>query len=93
MCGMPTLPGKSLAQAHYDRVIAAFPGATAAEKAKAYDDWLTNRLIERVKQVEALRIEREADAARVDALTAMYASLPPSAEEPRLPSAPAAARS
>lgn len=79
---MPDLPTKTLSQAHYDRVVAAFPGATAAEKAAAYDDWLTNRLIERVEIVELRRLEQEAQDAKNMALVALKDSLPPKRTEP-----------
>lgn len=52
---MPTLPTPDLPQDQFDRVVAAFPGATDEEKAAAYEDWLINRLIERVGSVEGMR--------------------------------------
>lgn len=68
---MPDLPLISLSQAHYDRVVAAFPGETPAEKAQAYRDWTINRLIDQVGYVEGHR-----------AVEAVKASLPPRPTEP-----------
>lgn len=79
---MPDLPGKKLSQAHFDRVVAAFPGNTAAQKAEAYDVWLTNRLVERVQMVEARRIRAEMDVATTAALELVTNSLPPLQPEP-----------
>jgi hypothetical protein len=66
-------------------VVAAFPGATLAEKANAYKDWLTNRLIERVQMVESRRIDEAANAQKVIQLAALAQSLPPMAVEPEIP--------
>ena len=82
---MPTLPTFTVSQAHFDRLVAAFPGATAAEKAAAYQSWLTNRLIERVRLVESRKIDAAANDAKVAALAALDASLPPTVTEPGLP--------
>jgi hypothetical protein len=71
---MPDLPTLTLAQEHYDRVVAAFPGANLAEKAAAYRVWLTNRLIDRVSLVESQR-----------ALNEVEASLPPRQRDPEVP--------
>lgn len=86
---MPLLPNLGdIPQEQFDRIVAAFPGATGAEKAAAYRRWLTNRLIERVRQSEMARIEAAADAARTNAITSMEQalaqSLPAKAEEPPL---------
>jgi len=70
---MPDLPTLTLPQDQFDRVVAAFPGATTADKAAAYKDWLTNRLIERVGNVEAQR-----------AVEAIMASLPARRPEPTM---------
>jgi len=68
---MPDLPTLTLPQDQFDRVVAAFPGATNADKAAAYKDWLTNRVIERVGFVEAQK-----------ATQAVWATLPPRRPEP-----------
>jgi hypothetical protein len=70
---MPDLPTLTLPQDQFDRVVAAFPGATNAEKVANYKNWLTNRVIERVGNVEASK-----------AVQAVKASLPPLAPEPPL---------
>ena len=82
---MPNLPTKSLSQEHYDRVVASFPGATAAEKATAYDNWLTNRLIERVQMVETSKLEAQATTLKDAAFAALMATLPDKAPEPGMP--------
>jgi len=69
---MPDLPGLTgLTQAQFDRVVAAFPGATAAEKTASYKAWLTNRVINQVVEVETQR-----------AVAGIKASLPPMQPEP-----------
>lgn len=78
---MPDLPGKTVSQAHYDLIVASYPGKTAAEKLAAYDAWLTNRLIERVEA----RLLGQIAAHRDAEIAAMRASLPPRADEPALP--------
>lgn len=82
---MPDLPALTLSQAHFDRVVAAFPGATLAEKATAYKAWLTNQLIDRVALVEARRVQQAHAAAVQTEMVAVYASLPPKVpfEEPQ----------
>ena len=82
---MPDLPTLTVSQAHFDRLVAAFPGTTGAEKAAAYKAWLTNRLIERVRAVESKRIDEEANAMKIAELEALDASLPAPAPEPGLP--------
>ena len=57
---MPDLPTISPTQAQFDRIVAAFPGATNAEKVAAYKSWLTNRLIDHVLHVES---QKASDAA------------------------------
>lgn len=74
---MPTLPAINVPQAQYDRIVAAFPGTTAAEKTTAYQDWLINNLIDRVEQVEARVIDETANADKATRLAALRASLPP----------------
>lgn len=83
---MPLLPNLGdIPEAQFNRIVAAFPGATMADKAAAYRRWLTNRLIERVEQAEFRRIDR-ATMARRDAIREEWATtLPPSQEEPELP--------
>lgn len=73
---MPDLPTVTLSQAHFDRVVAVFPGTTLAEKADAYKAWLINHLIDRVATVEARKIQQShANAAQTE-MAAVYASLP-----------------
>lgn len=73
---MPDLPSLTLSQAHYDRVVAAFPGATTADKAAAYKAWLTGNLIDYAATAEARRIDEAANAAKAAKLAALAASLP-----------------
>ena len=69
---MPLLPNLGdIPQAQFDRIVAAFPGTTAAEKTASYQAWLTNRIIEQVEAVEADKARR-----------AIRASLPPRVPEP-----------
>ena len=74
---MPDLPTLTVSQANFDRLVAAFPGATLAEKAVAYKAWLTNGLIDFAQAVEARRIDEEANTAKAQQLAALAASLPP----------------
>lgn len=82
---MPDLPTLTVSQAHFDRLVASFPGATMAQKAAAYKAWLTNRLIERVMAVESHRIDIQMNEDKIAALEALDASLPDKVEEPGLP--------
>jgi hypothetical protein len=82
---MPDLPTLTLSQAHYDRVVAAFPGATAAQKAEAYNTWLVNRLIERVESVEIQRIQAEAGRQIDAAIAQLKTSLPAKTQDPPFP--------
>lgn len=84
---MPDLPTISVSQAHFDRLVAAFPGATAAQKVEAYRAWLTNGLIDHVQQVEMQTLEAELNETRQQRQDALRASLPPRLPFP--PSAPA----
>lgn len=74
---MPDLPTVTLAQAHYDRVVQTFAGATQAEKAAAYNAWVINRLIDRVEAQEKRRAE-----------VLVAASLPARPAEPPMPALP-----
>ena len=74
---MPTLPTLDVSQAHFDRIVAAFPGATLAEKAAAYQAWLTNSLIAEVERLEHQRIQATATAQVIAAMQAVTDSLPP----------------
>lgn len=74
---MPTLPGKELSQAHFDRVVAAFDGDTPAEKAASYDAWLTNNLIDHVERVETERLQQQYARQLSVELDELRASLPP----------------
>ena len=67
---MPDLPAPSLSQAHYDRVVAAFPGDTPAQKAAAYKAWLTGNLIDFVHTTEARRLDEAANTAKAAELAA-----------------------
>lgn len=82
---MPDLPTLTVSQAHFDRLVAAFPGSDSASKAAAYRAWLTNRLIERVQAVEAAKIDTQAAAQKSQALAALEASLPPRVDEAPMP--------
>lgn len=73
---MPDLPVITLSQAHYDRVVAAFPGATLAAKAAAYKAWLTGHLIDFVALTEARVIDEAANADKAAKVAALAASLP-----------------
>lgn len=69
---MPDLPVITLSQAHYDRVVAAFPGATLAAKAAAYKAWLTGHLIDFVALTEARALlDRDTDKALIGAQRAL----------------------
>lgn len=85
---MPTLPTLTVSQAHFDRLVNAFPGTTLAEKDAAYKAWLTNLLIDYVmnKELQTLEIafQTQRRAAEVDLLEqrrlkelSVIASLPP----------------
>lgn len=74
---MPDLPLITLSQAHYDRVVAAFPGADLAKKAAAYQAWTINNLIEFVANTEGTRLEQQFAAQKDAAFTAFLATLPP----------------
>lgn len=77
---MPTLPALDLSQEHFDRVVAAFPGATLAEKADAYRRWSYNNLIDFVLARETAVIEedirQQAESARRARVQAVLDSLP-----------------
>lgn len=74
---MPTLPTLDVSQAHFDRLVAAFPGETLADKAAAYRAWLTNALIDHVEAVEAERLMWQQQEQLQTALQQLRASLPP----------------
>lgn len=73
---MPDLPTLTLSQEHYDRVVAAFPGATGASKATAYNNWLTNQLIDFVRSSEQKKIEDKFAIDKQTQMAAVDASLP-----------------
>lgn len=73
---MPNLPALDVPQAQYDRLVAAFPGTTPAEKAAAYRAWLTNRLIDYVLAREAVGVEVELQAIREARVKQIRDSLP-----------------
>ena len=88
---MPDLPTITVSQAHFDRLVAAFPGATLAEKSRAYKDWLTNRLIDKVLESEAANVEIALQQERVRRQAEIVASLPPRPEPtPQPPPTPPA---
>lgn len=79
---MPDLPTVTLTQSQFDRVVAAFPGKTLAEKASAYKAWLVMHLIDYVKTTELAGFEADLRTqldAKVDELEA---SLPPRPQFP-----------
>lgn len=78
---MPDLPTLTLSQAHFDRVVAAFPGTDLATKGTAYRAWLTNRLIERVETVEVQRLQEQHATTLAAAMTALANSLPSRVDE------------
>ena len=79
---MPTLPGLTVTQAQYDRIVAAFPGSTLAKKAVAYNEWLTNALIDYVRAAEIAAVNNEMNTLRAARLAAVEASLPPRPNTP-----------
>jgi len=87
MVVMPTLPALDVSQAHYDRIVAAFPGATLAEKATNYQNWLVNSLIDEVERLERQKIEATFAAQMTTQLQALAASLPPRTAYPPRPPA------
>jgi hypothetical protein len=78
---MPDLPLISMSQAHYDRVVAAFPGVGAA-KAQAYVDWSINNLISYVEQVEYDKIDKEYQTQANTKRQQIRDSLPPRRQWP-----------
>jgi len=74
---MPVLPTLTVSQAHYDRIVAAFPGVDLPAKGLAYNAWLTNNLIDFVEQVEMVALSDRFVLERVAAMAALAASLPP----------------
>lgn len=79
---MPDLPALTLSQAHFNRVVAAFPGSTAAQKTAAYRAWLVGHLIDYVHATEARAIDEVHNTAKAAALADLAASLP---ERPTFP--------
>jgi hypothetical protein len=73
---MPDLPPLTLSQAHYDRVVAAFPGSTLAEKANNYKAWLTGQLIDYVFTIEMTAMRRSLDIQAQTKAAEIQASLP-----------------
>ena len=74
---MPTLPTLEVSQAHFDRIVAAFPGATLAEKAANYQKWLTNSLIDEVERLEREKITASFAIQMTSAIQELVESLPP----------------
>lgn len=79
---MPDLPPLTLSQAHFDRVVAAFPGVDLTAKSTAYKAWLTGQLIDFVGGVEAQKLEAKFAAEKEAALVTLAASLPPRPQFP-----------
>lgn len=79
---MPDLPALTLSQAHFDRVVAAFPGTTLTDKASAYKAWLTGQVIDFVGAVEGQKLEQKFAADKQAAMDALAASLPPRPQFP-----------
>lgn len=93
---MPALPALTVSQAHYDRIVTAFPGDTLGEKAASYQAWNINALIDEVSRLEGERLvvvndERRAElmallngaeAQRETSLAALRASLPAKVKYP-----------
>lgn len=86
---MPDLPALTLSQAHYDRVVATFPGATPTAKAAAYKAWLTGHLLDHATTTEARRIDEAANTAKAAELATLAAALPPRPASGAPPPAPA----
>jgi uncharacterized protein (DUF1499 family) len=80
---MPTLPTLSPTQTQFDRIVAAFPGSTLADKQANYLAWLTNNLIDFVRDVESAAVDQEINTLRAQRLAAVDASLPPRLPFPR----------
>lgn len=83
---MPALPAVNLPAEHYDRVVAAFPGETQAEKAESYRAWLTGHLIDFVEQREAEQVDLDYATERQRRLNELRESLPqrPAFPPPRI---------
>lgn len=73
---MPLLPTINVSQAHFDRLVAAFPGATLEEKSTAYKAWLINGLIDEVLKVEGAKYASEVQAENNRRRNELIASLP-----------------
>lgn len=73
---MPDLPPLTLSQAHFDRVVAAFPGTTLAEKSANYKAWLTGQLIDYVFGVEMRVLRAQAEIQTQQKIADLKASLP-----------------
>lgn len=55
MPDLPTITG--IPQAQFDRIVSSFPGATPADKAQNYRNWLINRVLDQVERVEMHRAQ------------------------------------
>jgi hypothetical protein len=74
---MPNLPSINIDnQDHYDRIVAAFPGETQADKAAFYRRWSKNNLIDFVIQRELAGIEDEVVALRTQRVQEIQSTLP-----------------
>lgn len=74
---MPDLPSPgTVTQAQQDRILAAFPGATNAEKLVEYKALLQRTLRGYVLQKEAEKIDVDNNKAKQEALDAAEAALP-----------------
>lgn len=74
---MPNLPIVNLSQAHFDRVVAAFPGDTGEEKTLSYQHWLVNNLIDFVEQREIAQLQMQHQQALNEAMDNIRESVPP----------------
>lgn len=83
---MPVLPNlPDIPQVQFDRIVASFPGTTNAEKVQAYQDWLTNRLLDRVEVAETTIITRATEAQKSAAIENIRSTLPARRPEPVYP--------
>lgn len=79
---MPFLPTLEVSQAHWDKIVAAFPGEPGAQKTAAYKAWLTNALIDYLERVEVMNLDASMAKQRQDMIAEVQKSLPPRQEFP-----------
>lgn len=73
---MPDLPTVTVTTTQMNRLIAAFPGATNAEKADAYRAWLKDRLRDYVIRVETRAMDEQHNTAKRSAVQEAETALP-----------------